>query len=324
MAGFKQKTSGSELSEMRALVDKITQSPDLSPEKDSQISGSEIIAESPITIKSASFGNIVVISVGEIKENPWNARREFPSSKLESIASSLKQDGQLVPCAGFIGKDNRVTLIDGHCRLRAAIAVGIETLRVELREVPTSDKDLYLLSREMNIERAEQTPVDDAIAWKLLIERKVFPNQSVLAKAVGVSEGAVSKTISIADLPRSVIAAISEHHELSSLRPLYEILLFWKARGEDETLELVAEAKKKGMSSRDITARRRTAEKGTRQKPRSLRTTIRYKGGIGELRRFDVDGRLELSIRSLTIETLDELETKINEILSTTPQLALS
>lgn len=324
MAGFKQKTSGSGLSEMRALVEKIAQPPELSPEKDSGIDVSEIGAISNIPIKYTSFENIVVIDVNEIKENPWNARREFPSSKLESIASSLKEDGQLVPCAGFRGKDNRVTLIDGHCRLRAAMAVGIETLRVELRTAPESDKELYLLSREMNIERAEQTPVDDAIAWKLLLERKVFPNQSVLAKAVGESEGAVSKTISIADLPRSVIAAIAEHHELSSLRPLYEIFLFWKARGDDETLELVAEAKKKGLSSRDIAARRRTAEKGTRQKPRSVRTTIRYKGGIGELRRFDGDGRLEFSVRSLTVETLDELETKISEILSTTPQLALN
>ena len=217
-----------------------------------------------------------------------------------------------------------MTLIDGHCRLRAAIAAGIPALRVELREAPASDKDLYLLSREMNIERAEQTPLDDALAWKLLLERKIFPSQSVLAKAVGISEGVVSKTISIADLPRSVINAISEHAELLSLRPLYEILLFWKGRGEDETLELVAEAKKKGLSSRDIAARRRSAEKGPTPKPRSLRTAILYRGGTGELRRFDGDGRLELSIRSLTIDALEELENRITEILSASPQLALT
>ena len=322
MVGFKRKTTGVEASEMQQLVDQLKSSADLSPEKEipTVVTGAAVPESN---YKSESIDNIVLISISDIKENPWNARREFPQSKLESIALSLKQDGQLVPCAGFRDRYGRITLIDGHCRLRAAVTAGFEKLRVELREAPTSDKDLYLLSREMNIERAEQTPLDDALAWKLLLERKVFPSQSVIAKAVGISEGVVSKTISIADLPRSVVSAIAEHAELLSLRPLYEILLYWKARGEDETLELVAEAKKKGLSSRDIAARRKSAEQGPRQKPRSLRTVIKYRGGNGELRRFEGEGRLELSIRSLTAEDLEELDSRLTDLLSTTPQLAL-
>jgi ParB family chromosome partitioning protein len=269
---------------------------------------------------AASGQRIVIVAVEDIRENPWNARRTIPSAKIEEYANSLKAHGQLQAAAAFEDEQGRVTLIDGHCRLRAAMLAGIPTLRVELRERPDSHVQLYLLSRQMNVERAEQTPLDDALAWRMLLDRGLFGSQAAIAKELALSEAAVSKTLSLAELPSGVIVAAIEQHELMALKPLYELYLFWRQRGDGETLELLAESSKRGgLSAREIEARRKALEKGRQPKPRSSRHAFTVDGVKGEIRRFEADGRLELAIKGLSPTALETLEERIAKLVSATP-----
>lgn len=265
---------------------------------------------------AVSAGQLLDIALADLRENPWNARRIISQAKVDEYARSMREIGQLTPAAAFVDGKGRITLIDGHCRLRAAIAAGLSTLRVEIQTAPATDLDLYLRSRKMNVERAEQTAIDDALAWRLLLERKVFPSQAAIAAAVGLSEGAVSKTLALAELPQAVIAAVTEQPELMTLRVLYEVHLFCRQRGDEETLSLIAEAGKRGLSARDIEARRRTAEKGPQHRPRSVRRPFVIGQAKGEIRRFDADGRLELVVAGLAPDTLGRLEDQIAALVA--------
>ncbi|MEO8627535.1 MAG: ParB/RepB/Spo0J family partition protein [Betaproteobacteria bacterium] len=319
MAGFKRRTTSEDATAMRALVTEITRSPEVSPEKDSEVP----THLSPQHNSHPTEQRVIEVDLADVRENPWNARRAVSTAKLEKFTESMTKVGQLTPAAGFIDPNGRVTLIDGHCRLRAALAAGLPSLRIELHPQPTSPLQMYLLSRQINVERAEQTCLDDALAWRLLLDRKIFRTQLSLSETVGVSEAVVSKTLALAELPPAIIAGVVDLSELVALRPLYELYQFWKARGDEETLELVADARKRGLSARDIEARRKAAERGRGAKPRSVRRAFSYSGARGELRRFEGEGRLELSVRGLSAAALADLEGKIAQLVSAAPELAL-
>lgn len=340
MAGFKKRTSPAEATQMQAMAARLASelpaneaaspaTPVLSPEKvaavsstPAQVSPAPAVLDFQATsvvsaIGSPTAARLVDVPVEEVRENPWNARRITNSAKVNEYARSMKAVGQLTPAAAFIDAQGRMTLIDGHCRLRAAIATGLATLRVELQAAPASDLELYLRSRRMNTERAEQTPIDDALAWRQLLERGVFASQSAIAQALSCSEAVVSKTLAIADLPAAVVAAITDHPELLTLRALYELRLYWQSQGLDETLALIADAARRGLSAREIEARRRAAERGPQQRPRSAKRSFRLGTARGEIRRFDADGRLELSVQGLSSDALAELEERLVQLVAT-------
>ena len=56
-------------------------------------------------------------------------------------------------------------------------------LRVELKEVP-NPLDSYLISREMNQTRSDQTVLDDAVRWKDLLAEGIFANQKAIADSI--------------------------------------------------------------------------------------------------------------------------------------------
>lgn len=335
MAGFKRRTTPADANAMRSIVLEITRPAQVSPEKDStetpatpQLSPEKDLTARELNrrqeiLRPTTDRKVIEVPLADIRENPWNARRSVSPAKLETFTESMKKIGQLTPATGFIDSQDRVTLIDGHCRLRAALAAGLTTLRIELRPEPEGPLQLYLLSRQINVERAEQTCLDDALAWKLLLDRNIFQTQLALSETLGVSEAVVSKTLSLAELPQAIIASVVDLSELVALRPLYELYQFWKARGDEETLQLVADVRKRGLSARDISARRKAAERGPTSKPRSVRRVFTYSGANGELRRFEVEGRLELAVRGLSPGALIELEDKIAQLVSASPELAL-
>ena len=86
---------------------------------------------------------------------------------------------------------------------------------------------------------------------------------------------------------------------------------FWDVEGDEATLELILEVAKTGMGYRDVVARRKAAVKGPVKRPRSTREVLSFKGAKGELKSFEEDGRIELSLRGLSHETAHEITSKL-------------
>lgn len=304
MTGFKRKTAPGQIgAAMRQLID-------LSAAADA-------VEVSPAKAYEAQEADIVDVPVGDILPNPYNARRLVPQSKIEAYAASMRQNGQLVPAVGFRDASGHVTLIDGHCRLMAAKIAGLHALRVALRNPPEAQSDLYFLSRAINAERAPQTILDDALAWRSMIDHGLV-SQADIARRCGVSESVVSKTVALSELPAAVMAVLSEQEDLAYLingRALYELYLYHQVAGTDATLALLAEAGKRQISSRDIEAKRKAVAAGKRKKPRSTRQAFTFAGKAGEIRRFEAEGRIELSIRGLSSQDLAALHTQLMHAL---------
>ncbi|HDR9757860.1 TPA: ParB/RepB/Spo0J family partition protein [Burkholderia cepacia ATCC 25416] len=257
------------------------------------------------------IGQTYEVPIGKIKSNSVNPRAIYTASAVSEMAESLSARGQGQSASAYVDEAGDIVLIDGERRLRGARTAGLPTLRVEIRPRPASERELYEEARAANVERKDQSPLDDAIKWKELISRKVYPTQAALAKALNLGEDHVSRTLSLSQLPSKVVQVAAEYPELLSLKMLNAIREFWEVKGEEETLDLIAEASKTGMGYRDVAARRKAAAKGTVRRPRSTREQLTFRGAMGEFKSFEEDGRIELKLKGLAPDVAAEISEKI-------------
>jgi len=267
---------------------------------------------SPISaINTYECGRIYDVPLGLIKSNPFNPRVFYPASAVDDMAQSLITSGQNISATGYIDDTGAVVLIEGETRLRGARGAGLSTLRIEIQQRPESDRLLYEKARAANVERRDQTPLDDALKWKDLLSTGLYPSQVALAKALNLNEAHISRTLGLAMLPRRVIDTVIELPDLQTLKMLNALREYWEVAGDDKTIELIIEISKTGMGFRDVDARRQAATKGTVNRTRSLKIPLSFGGGKGELRTFEKDGRIELSLKGLKDEEKKELRSKI-------------
>lgn len=259
-------------------------------------------------------GQILEVPVERVKSNPLNPRAVYTSAAVDEMAVSLTNNGQRVAALGYQDDDGAIVLIEGETRLRGARAAGIPTLRVEIRAKPASERELYEMARAANVERRDQTPLDDAIRWKELLAKKIYPTQSALAKALNLGEDHVSRTLSLAQLPHKIVLGVSEYSELMNHKMLNALREYWEQQGDEETLELIQDAAKNGLGYRDVVTRRKSAAKGPVRRTRAIRESLSFGEAKGELRTFEADGRLELKLKGLSAQQAEEVAKKIKDL----------
>lgn len=264
-----------------------------------------------LTNPEYKIGVVYDVPVGLIKSNPFNPRAVYTTTAVENMSNSLLSSGQRISATGYVNEEGQITLIEGETRLRGTRGASLPTLRVEIRQRPSSDRSLYEEARAANVERRDQTPLDDAIKWKELLAKKVYPTQVALAKAMSLGEDQVSRTLSLASLSNRVIHAVVEQPDLLNQKMLNALREFWESQGDDATLALILEVAKTGMGYRDVVARRKAAAKAPVKRPRSTREELTFHGAKGELKIFEDDGRLELSLKGLTPDAYKELTAKL-------------
>lgn len=260
-------------------------------------------------------GSVYDVPVELIKSNPVNPRALYTTGAVDEMAVSLRENGQKISATGFVDETGKVVLIEGETRLRGARAASLPTLRVEIKKRPESERALYEEARAANVERRDQTPLDDALKWRELLDRKVYLTQSSLAKALAVGEDDVSRILSLAKLPHRVVLSVADHPDLLTLRMLNAIREFCNVKGEQETLELILEASDKGWGYRDVEARRKAAETGPVSRKRAATESVAYGTAKGEIKTFDEGGRLELVLKGLTAEESQTLTATFKEVL---------
>ena len=261
-------------------------------------------------------GMVYDVPLSLIKSNPVNPRAVYTSAAVDAMAMSLSTSGQRIAATGFLDDDGRIALIEGETRLRGARAAGLSTLRIEVRPRPAGERELYEEARAANVERRDQTPLDDALKWRELLDRKVYPSQAALAKALSIGEDQVSRTLSLANLPQRVILAAAEPPDLMNLKMLNALREYWEVQGDDAVIDLIAEAAKSGLGYRDVVARRKFAAKGPVRRPRAVREPIAFRGAKGEIKTFEEDGRVELSIKGLDYDAAADLVAKLIALFS--------
>jgi ParB family chromosome partitioning protein len=275
------------------------------------------------------LGSTYTVPVQMLKDSAYNARVWYSVEEIEETLTSLQKNGQDVPVSGYIDDDGKITVVDGSKRLRAARAGGIETLRVEIKRRPDSSKALYLMSRRMNVERSTQTAFDDAVRFRTLLDEKVYAGQQELAADLGVSQSTVSYTLSLNKLPAQLVKAMREERTKTGEAKLCQLgfasefakLFDGTDDGQgrvDLALDIAREILAKDLSVRQAQELIRSRSENKRQRSTADKIAVRYGNGSGMLKVFPTKGQLDLSIKGVNSEKLDELRLKIEALFSAT------
>src|SRR3989339_2075456 len=147
------------------------------------------------------------IPLSEIVPNAEQPRRTFSHAELEDLIASIKKHGVLQPITVVEKTDGGYELIAGERRLRASQMAGLATVPALVRTATRQQKlELALIE---NIQRQDLNPVEEAFAYKRLMEEFHLTQQEV-ADQVGKSRPAVANIIRLLDLPEEIQRALMD------------------------------------------------------------------------------------------------------------------
>jgi ParB family chromosome partitioning protein len=144
--------------------------------------------------------------INQIQPNSDQPRTRFDDNRLEELARSIRNNGIVQPLlVRRIG--DRFELVAGERRWRAAQKAGLEKVPVVVRNV--SDDKMLELALIENIQRQELNPIEEAYAYKRLIE-KMGLTQEMLAQRVGKDRSVIANYIRLLRLPEEVQRLVEE------------------------------------------------------------------------------------------------------------------
>jgi ParB family chromosome partitioning protein len=165
-----------------------------------------ISTDSPL----AEGDEIREIEIDLIRPGHQQPRTTFDQAKLEELAQSIRTSGIIQPLL-VRPSGGLFELVAGERRWRAAQLAGLPRIPAIIREIP--DDKLLELALIENIQRQELNPIEEANAYKRLIESLNLTQEEV-AQRVGRDRTFVTNYLRILKLP-SEIQLLLENEKLS-------------------------------------------------------------------------------------------------------------
>jgi len=155
------------------------------------------------TSKAKKVGEIFEVSIIDILLNPRQPRRIFDNEKIKELSDSIKQYGLLQPV--IVTKvGNNFELVSGERRLRASRMAGFKKISAILKENDFSDQRKLELALIENIQRENLSEVDEAIAYKELIDDFGL-NQDEIATKMNKSRSSIANKLRLLKLPEPIL-----------------------------------------------------------------------------------------------------------------------
>jgi len=145
------------------------------------------------------------IDVDRIRRNPLQPRDSFDDEELAALAASIATHGVLQPIIVRAATDGDYELIAGERRVRAARMAGLAQVPAVIRD--SSGGEVLELALVENVQRADLNPIEEATAFRELIDRFGMSHESV-ARQIGKSRVSVSNALRLLDLAPETRQAI--------------------------------------------------------------------------------------------------------------------
>jgi ParB family transcriptional regulator, chromosome partitioning protein len=187
-----------------------------------------------------------------ITPNPFQPRREFTAEQLAELEDSIRQNGLLQPLVVRPAADGAAEgaeweLVAGERRWRAVRRLGWAEVPVVVREL--DDRAMLVLAIVENVQRADLSPLEEAAAYRRLIEDFDF-TQAEVAESVGRERSTVANLIRLLALPASVQRMVNSGDlTMGHARALLGL------EDEREIAELARQAAGGGMTVRAVEER---------------------------------------------------------------------
>lgn len=150
------------------------------------------------------------VDVDLIAANPDQPRKHMDPQALEELAQSIAEHGILQPLVvarkETPGGASTYELVAGERRLRAARMAGLARVPVIARD--TAEAERLELALVENLQRADLSPLDEAEAYRRLVDEFGFTQEEV-GRRVGRGRVAVANAIRLLGLSAEIRASLA-------------------------------------------------------------------------------------------------------------------
>jgi ParB family chromosome partitioning protein len=204
--------------------------------------------EASLVRETGKAGNQeLFLPLDKLLPNPDQPRKHFAEAELKELSDSIREHGIIEPVIAEDSGDGTYIIIAGERRCRAARLAGLTEAPVILRSY--SDEKRMEVSLIENIQRENLNPIEEASAYKRLMEFSNLSQDEVAAK-VGKNRSTVANALRLLKLP----AAVRENIEKGMLSPGHARAILSVA-GTKNQESLHREIMAKGLSVREAEKR---------------------------------------------------------------------
>ena len=188
------------------------------------------------------------IRISRITPRGDQPRKNFDENALQVLADSIREHGVIQPIVvreiGVL--EDNYEIIAGERRWRAAKMAGLD----EIPAVVMTGDDLKIAEVALieNVQRKDLNPIEEAMAYKALIERFGLKQEEV-AQQAGKSRSSVANMLRLLELPDEVLTLVQD--EKLSMGHARAIL---GLTDEDKMLPLAEMTVNKELSVREVEA----------------------------------------------------------------------
>lgn len=158
-------------------------------------------SEAPKEDKKEDNTGLITVKISKVIPNTSQPRTEFDEAALKELAESVSKYGVIQPLL-VQKKDEYYEIIAGERRWRAAKLAGLKEIPVVVKEY--SAQETLEVSLIENIQREDLNPVEEAQAYRRLIEEYGLTQEEV-AEKVSKSRSAVTNSLRLLRLDDRVL-----------------------------------------------------------------------------------------------------------------------
>lgn len=151
-------------------------------------------------------GQVVNVNITKVEPNRNQPRKTFDEDSLLELSESIKQFGIINPIIVTDKKDH-YEIVGGERRWRAAKKAGLKEVPVIIKNL--NEQEIAEIALIDNIQREDINPIEEAIAYKKLIDDFGY-TQDVVAEKVSKSRVTITNSLRLLKLCEKVREMVVE------------------------------------------------------------------------------------------------------------------
>lgn len=144
---------------------------------------------------------VTVLRISDIEPRKNQPRKVFDETALSELAASIAQHGLIQPVVVRDDHNGFYSIVAGERRWRASKMAGLTEIPVVIMDIDEAHAaELALIE---NIQREDLNPIEEAMAYRALIDEFGLTQEQVSQK-VGKSRSAVANSMRLLELPAEI------------------------------------------------------------------------------------------------------------------------
>lgn len=161
----------------------------------------------PTAAQDGKLSKLQELLVDDIQPDPEQPRRLFDEGAMAELAVSIREHGVLQPIV-VSPQGKKYVIVAGERRWRASKLAGLETIPALVRTL--SGQHRLEISLIENIQRRDLNAIETATAYLKLRDQFNMTLEKIGERVGGKSASAISNTLRLLKLPKSVQEAVYE------------------------------------------------------------------------------------------------------------------